>query len=91
MKLARFLWNDKSIYGVIQGDQVLSIIGNIFDDFEVGDPLCSMEEVRFLPPTEPRSIVAMGINSQRRVNSTTVARMKFSTMAQLYSSSPPHQ
>ena len=67
MKLGRFQWDDETIYGVIQGDQVLSIIGNIFDDFEVGDPFCSVEEVRFLPPTEPRSIVAMGINSQRRV------------------------
>jgi 2-keto-4-pentenoate hydratase/2-oxohepta-3-ene-1,7-dioic acid hydratase in catechol pathway len=67
MKIGRFQWNDETIYGVVQGDQVLSVIGNIFEDFEVGNPLCGVDEIQFLPPTEPRSIVAMGINSERRV------------------------
>lgn len=68
MRLGRFLWNGKVIYGAIEGDQVLSIVGNVFGQFERGDELCKTQNVRFLPPVEPRSIIGVGINYPRRVD-----------------------
>ena len=78
MKLGRFRRNGEVIYGAIEGDQVLSVSGNIADGLQVAGPLCQTEEVRFLPPVEPQSIIAVGINYPRRVE-------------QLYGGSPETQ
>lgn len=67
MKLSRFQWQGHPTYGVIEGDQVLSVSGDIFQGFAPGGRLCKVQEVRFLPPVQPRSIVAVGINYPRRV------------------------
>lgn len=68
MKLGRFSWNGQVVYGAVEGDRIFSITGDIFGQFESGDELCEVQDVRFLPPVEPRSIIALGINYPKRVD-----------------------
>jgi len=62
MKLARFKWQGQLIYGAVDGDEILSVSGDIFDRFEVGGPLCKVSDVRFLTPTDPNNLMAVGLN-----------------------------
>lgn len=67
MKLARFRYNDQVLVGAIQGDQISTITGDMFGELATGDPICTLDEVKLLPPTVPHSIVAVGINYPARV------------------------
>jgi 2-keto-4-pentenoate hydratase/2-oxohepta-3-ene-1,7-dioic acid hydratase in catechol pathway len=67
VKLGRFLWSSEVVYGVVEGDQILSISGDIFGQFEPGGELCKTQDVRFLPPVEPRTVIGIGINYPKRV------------------------
>jgi len=62
MKLGRFTWQGQNIYGVIDGDEILSVSGNIFDKFKVGGKFCHRSDVRFLTPTDPNNLMAVGLN-----------------------------
>ncbi len=58
MILARFLYNNRVEWGIVDGEDVLSVRGSIFreaDDLaRVGDRLCALSEVRLLAPIDPR-------------------------------------
>lgn len=62
MKLARFKWQGKIRYGVVEGENILSVSGNIFRKFKIGSVLCKVKDVRFLSPVKPLSIVCVGLN-----------------------------
>ena len=55
MKIARFLWNDRVQWGVVDGDDVLSVSGSIFSAPVFGSRLCSISEVRLLAPIDLRA------------------------------------
>ena len=62
MKIARFKWKGEIVYGTIEGDEIFTVSGNIFEEIKVGNKLCKVEEVRFLTPVEPQTIVGVGSN-----------------------------
>lgn len=66
MKLARFLWQDEVRY-VVEGEEIHALSGEFFGDCSPGPRLGGLGDARLLPPVQPRSIVAVGINYPRRV------------------------
>lgn len=63
MKIARFEADGKgSKYGVLQGERVSEIEGDIFGKFTVTDKTHSLNEIRLLSPCSPSKIVAVGLN-----------------------------
>lgn len=62
MKIIRFELGQRIGYGVVDGDTVFSIEGNICDQFSVGRKLCSLSEVRLLSPVQPKIVVGVGGN-----------------------------
>lgn len=62
MKIARFRSNGRIAYGVIQGDEVVEIRGSIYTRFRMTDTKFPIQEVTFLPPTEPTEMWAPGLN-----------------------------
>jgi 2-keto-4-pentenoate hydratase/2-oxohepta-3-ene-1,7-dioic acid hydratase in catechol pathway len=62
MKLARLQWQGRTVYGAIEGDEVLAVSGDVFEDFTVGGPLGKVSDVSFLPPTDPNNLMAVGLN-----------------------------
>lgn len=62
MKIIRFEQEGNINYGVLKGDSVFSIDGSIYHDFNIGEELCKLSEVRLLAPIQPRIVVGVGAN-----------------------------
>lgn len=62
MKIGCFLYNNKKFYGIIENDIVYEITGNIYTDFERTATKYKIKDLKFLPPTTPTKIVAVGLN-----------------------------
>lgn len=63
MKFARFKNSDnKILYGLVEGNKIVEISGDIFSDFQKSANSYSLENVKLLPPCLPSKIVAVGLN-----------------------------
>jgi len=64
MKIARFIHNEKTKYGIVEGDLIKEIKGNPFTDeidtIDGGE--YALEEVKLCPPTLPSKVVCVGKN-----------------------------
>lgn len=70
MKIIRFRQGQTIKHGIVHEDTVFSIEGNVYGDFVVGKELCSLSDVRLLPPTQPKIVVGVGRNYYRFVEET---------------------
>ncbi|MGA2858217.1 MAG: fumarylacetoacetate hydrolase family protein [Candidatus Sulfotelmatobacter sp.] len=62
MRLARFSHHDKIGYGIVQGQEVCPVKGDIFaKQTRDGEPI-PMSKVRFLVPSVATKVIALGIN-----------------------------
>ncbi|NLC51068.1 MAG: fumarylacetoacetate hydrolase family protein [Firmicutes bacterium] len=75
MKLARFVYDSDVRWGVVEGEDIFSLIGSVYGEFEKGDFLCKVSEVKLLAPAEPRITVACGLNYREHVKEL---KMEFS-------------
>jgi 2-keto-4-pentenoate hydratase/2-oxohepta-3-ene-1,7-dioic acid hydratase in catechol pathway len=62
MKIFRFRYRNKILWGVLKEERIYPIRGPIFDDFRIDEKSVSIESVSLLPPVEPSKIVAVGVN-----------------------------
>jgi 2-keto-4-pentenoate hydratase/2-oxohepta-3-ene-1,7-dioic acid hydratase in catechol pathway len=62
LKIVRFKWKNGVTYGIANDDIIYSVKGNIYDEFEVGQELCRLSDVKLLAPCEPKTIVGVGGN-----------------------------
>lgn len=68
MKIIRFWRGDNEAYGVLDGNAVREIHGCVYGDFEVGDTLCSLDQVKLLAPVRPRIVVGIGANYRDHIS-----------------------
>ena len=63
MQICRYISHDQTpAWGFIQGEAVHAMIGDLFQEPEIGAPVASLERVRLLAPYRPCKIVAVGRN-----------------------------
>ncbi|MBC7251018.1 MAG: fumarylacetoacetate hydrolase family protein [Anaerolineae bacterium] len=62
MKIARFVWQEEERYGLIEGNEVYLLEGDLFGAFERGQRVGTLAEIRLLAPCTPSKIVAVGRN-----------------------------
>lgn len=62
MKIVRFLWQDKVNWGILEGEMIFSLIGDLYSDFAKSKELCPLSDVKLLAPVEPSIMVACGLN-----------------------------
>ncbi len=62
MKIIRFEWERGARYGVLDGEAVLAIDGSVVGDFEVGEKLCTLGDVRLLAPVQPKTVACVAAN-----------------------------
>jgi len=62
MKIYRFRYRKKILYGILKEEYLFPLKGSVFRDFRIGDSPIPMSEVRLLPPVEPSKIVGVGRN-----------------------------
>jgi 2-keto-4-pentenoate hydratase/2-oxohepta-3-ene-1,7-dioic acid hydratase in catechol pathway len=62
MKIVHTLTPDGNQYGILEGDVIHRIEGDIFADYRVHEQTWKIEDITILPPVHPSKIVAVGIN-----------------------------
>ena len=62
MKIARFLHQGSSRFGIVEDGTIFDAPGEIGGDFTRGEGSYRLDEVRLLPPSLPSKIVAIGLN-----------------------------
>jgi len=62
MKIYRFRYTKKILYGILKEEFLFPLKGSLFKDFKIDDSPIPMSAVLLLPPVEPTKIVAVGVN-----------------------------
>lgn len=62
MKLARFSVDEWESYGLVEGDRVRVIQGDIFGEHKPTKATYPLDRVKLLPPTKPTAFWAVGLN-----------------------------
>jgi len=62
MRVIRYRYDDRVAYGLLKGQDVWQILGNVFGEFHEGKREADLEEVTLLSPVLPSKIVAVGLN-----------------------------
>lgn len=62
MKIARFRWQGKVNWGIVEDDTIFALDGDLYGDFGKGKEMCQLPDVRLLAPVAPSITVACGRN-----------------------------
>lgn len=62
MKLVRFQYQNEISYGVLEGEKIRRIAGDIFDEFTCLEEWTALRDVTLLAPCMPSKVVAVGLN-----------------------------
>ena len=62
MKIARFYYQERELYGVVEDHQVKVIDGDIFGSYRVSEEILSLSEVKLLAPVKPSKVIGVGLN-----------------------------
>jgi len=63
MRIVRFVEKGgEGRYGVIEGDDVYAVEGEVFGDLNRGERVGALSELRLLAPCQPTKVVAVGLN-----------------------------
>lgn len=65
MKICRFDTDEKTAFGVVQGAEIAVIDGAPYDGIRCTGERIALDGVKLLAPTEPKSIVAVGLNYKK--------------------------
>ncbi len=61
--IARYEYRDHIEFGLVQGETVVGIDGELFGDYSVSDRSIPLDDVRLLAPVSPNKIIGLGSNS----------------------------
>ncbi|QDU78884.1 Ureidoglycolate lyase [Polystyrenella longa] len=75
-KIARFEYKGKVRYGLVKGESILAIEGDIFGEWKRSDYLMKLEDVKLLVPTEPKQIFAMAGNYKSHLDGEVPEQFK---------------
>ena len=67
-KFARFQVGDTTAYGIVEGDRVRQLAGDLFGKWTPTDKTHALQEVTLLVPTQPRHVFAMAGNYKSHVS-----------------------
>jgi 2-keto-4-pentenoate hydratase/2-oxohepta-3-ene-1,7-dioic acid hydratase in catechol pathway len=62
MKIYRFRYRKRILYGVLKEEFLFPLKGSVFRDFQIGGSPIPMSEVKLLPPVDPSKIIGVGRN-----------------------------
>lgn len=61
-KYLRFQVDGKVAYGIVEGERVRELAGDLFGSWEKTDTMHQLDEVTILVPTTPSKVIAMAVN-----------------------------
>ena len=62
MKLAHFTTENHARWGVVEGGQVIEVVGSIYGDWELSKSRYLLSSVKILPPDSPNKLIGVGLN-----------------------------
>jgi 2-keto-4-pentenoate hydratase/2-oxohepta-3-ene-1,7-dioic acid hydratase in catechol pathway len=62
MKIIRFLFQDQTHYGILEGEVVRVLAAPPYDGLQKTEQTIPLDSVKFLAPCEPTKIIALGLN-----------------------------
>ncbi|MBE7041568.1 MAG: DUF2437 domain-containing protein [Ruminococcaceae bacterium] len=62
MKVLRYEYEGVTSYGVLKGESVYPVAGDVYADFTVSEASIPLSAVKVLVPCEPTKIIAVGLN-----------------------------
>ncbi len=62
MKMVRFKQNNAISYGVLEGEKIHRIDGDIFGKYSLAEEWVALSSVKLLAPCKPTKVVAVGLN-----------------------------
>lgn len=65
--IVRFAKDGQAVHGLLEGDSVFELIGDVQREFEQGSYIAKYDELRLLAPCEPTKIVGVGLNYRRLI------------------------
>ena len=66
-RFVRVLREGRSVYGILRGERIHQIRGDLFEGYEEMGDLCGISEVKLLCPCEPPKIFAVGRNYRSHI------------------------
>jgi 2-keto-4-pentenoate hydratase/2-oxohepta-3-ene-1,7-dioic acid hydratase in catechol pathway len=67
MRIIRYLKNKKRNLGILKGNKIFNINGNIFSSYSIGRKIDVLSQVQLLSPIKPPNIIGIGMNYQKHV------------------------
>ena len=68
MRIVRYQKNEEIFYGMLQGEEIRTIEGNIFGEFVISSRKFDRGEVKLLAPVDPPNIIAIGLNYRKHAD-----------------------
>ena len=69
----RYEHQGRIAYGTLQGERIQEIEGDLFGQHRATDRWVPLADVRLLPPTEAKKVIAVGLNFQSHLGSRAPA------------------
>ena len=64
VNFVRYEHDGQTSYGMLQGDRIMQIDGDLFGQHRATDRWLDLSAVKLLPPTDPQKVIAVGLNYQ---------------------------
>ena len=77
MKFVRYQINGRVSYGILEENEIKTIQGSIFGDYETTGASLPLDDVRLLTPVEPTKIVCVGLNYKDHIAEINVNPPEF--------------
>ena len=84
-RFARFKAGDTVSYGIVEGDRVRRLSGDLFGKWKKTDTTFGLDEVQLLVPTKPSQVIAMAGNYKSHISGAAIPE-KFQTPQPFYKS-----
>ena len=68
MRIARYQKNGEIFYGMLQGEEISLIEGDIFGEFVICSEMVNRGDVNLLAPVDPPNIIAIGLNYRKHAD-----------------------
>ncbi len=76
VRYARFEIDGRTAYGVVEGERVREISGDLFGAHEPTDKTHALKDVKLLVPTEPKQVLALAGNYRSHIKGEIPERLK---------------
>jgi len=72
MKIVRYKHREQVAYGVLEGDEIRSIDGNIFGTYALSSKTAKLSEAKLLAPVVPKQVIGIGLNYSKHAEEANV-------------------